>query len=36
MKGLEVDFSVDEIENGNGLIGLEKEEDLSSDSFNEI
>ena len=32
MKGLEVDFSVDEIENGNGLIGLEKEEDLSSDS----
>ena len=36
MKGLEVDFSADEIENGNGLIGLEKEEDLSSDSFDEI
>ena len=36
MKGLEVDFSVDEIENGNGLIGLEKEEDLSSDSFDEM
>ena len=36
MKGLEVDFSADEIENGNGLISLEKEEDLSSDSFDEI
>ena len=36
MKGLEVDFSVDEIENGNGSIGLEKEEDFSSDSFDEI
>ena len=35
MKGLEVDFSPDEIENCNGLIGLEKE-DLSSDSFDEI
>ena len=36
MKGLEVDFSADEIENDNGLIGLEKEEDLSSDSFDEM
>ena len=36
MKGLEVDFSADEIENGNGLIGWEKEEDLSSDSFDEM
>ena len=36
MKGLEVGFSADEIENGNGLIGLEKEEDLSSDSFDEM
>ena len=36
MKGLEVDFSADEIENGNGLIGLEEEEDTSSDSFDEM
>ena len=36
MKGQELDFSADEIENGNGLIGLEKEEDPSSDSFDEI
>ena len=36
MKGLEVDFSADEIENDNGLIGLEKEEDLSSESFDEM
>ena len=36
MKGLEVDFSADEIENGNGFIGLEKEEDLSSDCFDEM
>ena len=35
-KGLEVDFSADEIENGNRLIGLEEEEDTSSDSFDEI
>ena len=35
-KGLEVDFSEDEIENGNRLIGLEEEEDTSSDSFDEI
>ena len=35
-KGLEVDFSADEIENGNGLIGSEEEEDTSSDSFDEI
>ena len=36
MKGLEIDFSADETENGNGLIGLEKEEDISSDSFDEM
>ena len=36
MKGLEVNFSADEIENDNRLIGLEKEEDLSSDSFDEM
>ena len=36
MKGLEVDFSADVIEKDNGLIGLEKEEDLSSDSFAEM
>ena len=36
MKGLQVDFSADEIENGNGLIGLEEEEDTSSDSFDEM
>ena len=36
MKRLEVDFSADEIENGNGLIDLEEEEDISSDSFDEI
>ena len=35
-KRLEVDFSADEIENGNRLIGLEEEEDTSSDSFDEI
>ena len=35
MKGLEVDFSADEIENSNGLIGLKKE-DISSDSFDEM
>ena len=35
MKGVEVDFSAEEIENGNGLIGLEKK-DLSSDSFDEM
>ena len=35
-KGLQVGFSADEIENGNGLIGLEEEEDTSSDSFNEM
>ena len=35
-KGLEIDFSADEIENGNGLIGSEEEEDTSSDSFDEI
>ena len=35
-KWLEVDFSADEIENGNRLIGLEQEEDTSSDSFDEI
>ena len=36
MKGLEVDFSADETENGNGLISLEEEEDISSDSFDEM
>ena len=36
MKGLEIDFSADEIENGNGLIGLEEEEDISSGSFDEM
>ena len=36
MKGLQVDFSADEIENGNGLIGLEEEEDTISDSFDEM
>ena len=36
MKRLEVDFSADKIENGNGFIGLEKEKDLSSDSFDEM
>ena len=36
MKGLEVDFSADETENDSGLIGLEKKEDLSSDSFDEM
>ena len=35
-KGLEADFSPVEIENGNGLIGLEEEEDRSSDSFDEM
>ena len=35
-KGLQVGFSADEIENGNGLIGLEEEEDTSSDSFDEM
>ena len=35
-KGLEVDFSADEIENGNGLIGSEEEEDTSSDSFDKM
>ena len=33
MKGLEVDFSSDEIENGNGLISLEEEEYISSDNL---
>ena len=36
MKGLEVDFSADKIENSNGLIVLEKEEHLRSDSFDEM
>ena len=36
MKGLEVDVSADEIENDNGLISLEKKENLSSDSFDEM
>ena len=36
MKGLEIDFSSDEVENGNGLIGLEEEEHISSDSFDEM
>ena len=36
MKGLEVDFSSDEIENGNGLIGLEEEEYISSDNFDKM
>ena len=36
MKGLEADFSADEIEKGNGWIGLEEEEDISSDSFDEM
>ena len=36
MKGLEIDFSADEMENGNELIGLEEEEDISSDSFDEM
>ena len=38
-KGLEVasaDFSADEIENENGLIGSEEEEDTRSDSFDEM
>ena len=35
-KGLEVDFGTDEIENDNELIGLEEEEDTSSDSFDEM
>ena len=35
-KGLDVDFSADEIENGNRLIGLEEEEDTKSDSFDVI
>ena len=35
-KGLQVGFSADEIENGNKLIGLEEEEDTSSDSFDEM
>ena len=34
-KGLEADFSAVEIENDNGLIGSEKEEDTSSGSFDE-
>ena len=36
MKGLEIDFSADEIGNGNGLIGLEEEEEISSDSFDDM
>ena len=35
-KRLEVDFSADEIENGNRFIGLEEEEDTNCDSFDEI
>ena len=38
-KRLEVasaEFRADEVENENGLIGLEEEEDASSDSFNEM
>ena len=35
-KGLDVDFSADETENGNRLIGLEEEEDTNSDSFDVI
>ena len=35
-KGLDVDFSADEIENGNRLISLEEEEDTNSDSFHVI
>ena len=35
-KWLEVEFSADEFENGIRLIGLEEEEDTSSDSFDEI
>ena len=35
-KGLEADSSADEIENDNGLIGSEEEEDTSSDSFDEM
>ena len=30
------EFRADEVENDNGLIGLEEEEDASSDSFNEM
>ena len=36
MKGLEIDISADEIENGSELIGLEEEEDISSDNFDEM
>ena len=35
-KGLDIDFSADEIENGNRLISLEEEEDTNSDSFDVI
>ena len=35
-KRLEVDFSADETENGNMLIGLEEDKDTSIDSFDEI
>ena len=35
-KRKEVGFSADEIENGNRLIRLKKEEDTSSDSFDEM
>ena len=35
-KGLELDLSVDEIENGQKLIGWEEKEDTSSDSFDEM
>ena len=35
-KGLEADVSADEIENGNGMIGSEEEDDASSDSFDEV
>ena len=38
-KGLEIvsaDFNTDKIKNDNGLIGLEEEEDTSSNSFDEM
>ena len=35
-KRLEVNFSVEEIENDNGLISSKDEEDTSSDSFDEM
>ena len=35
-KGLDVDFGADKTEKGSGLIGLEEEEDISSDSFDDM